>query len=545
MEKDNLVFEDTSSAEDSSARYKSIERGESYERETPPRFKKSELFRSKTAGGDSTMDAFYSGFQTTFSIQEEEGVANAGYRDDGLRDSTDDIDGAKTREDGARSARLNPFSQHSDESDDEGATGSPREESKDDSNNTDRTQDVTDGCGQLSSDDRTRTLANDEPTVDQRGDDHSGSNATANLEMSQLSQQPSFGEYSHFGHSTSASLREKSVEKHSSPTFDSSVGERADAFDSTPEAPEVIHSPSACDDSEDISSVVGDESLTSGLGASFTTSSHSTLTGSVEHGLDLSASVADESVLDNSAGNLDLGEDTQTTDMSAEKPQQSRVTKLASVERGESFEVEMARPPTLKRTQFHRTFNAASGSLTHFCVSLNESDDTEKEQRDEVARADVIDDSSDSGRESSDDITVDRMDERDGVSHEVNEAVWTGGVVDKIDIQHEHEHKLEEGEKQTLKSSSVGDLQSEVEDDVVTAPQEVAENFAESKTDAIDNDESLKAKISTSDQESDMEESRIEKGISTAEPVPVDPVEDAVPEFDQSTSQVKRFCWGF
>jgi hypothetical protein len=491
------------------------------------------------------MDAFYSGFQTTFSIQEEEeGVANAGYRDDGLKDSTEDIDGNKTGEEGARSTRLNPFSQHSDESDDEGATGSSREQLKDDINNTDGTQDVTDGNGQLSSDDRTRTLANDEHTVVQRGDDYSGSNATANVEMSQLSQQPSFGEYSHFGHSASTTLREKSVEEHS-PILDSSVGERADAFDSTPNAPEVIHSPSACDDSEDFSSsVVGDESFTSGLGESFTTSSHSTLAGSVELGLDLSASVADESVLENSAGNLDMDEDTQTTDVSAEKRQQSRVTKLASVERGESFEIEMAKPPTLKRAQFHRTFNAASGSLTHFCVSLNESDDIEKEQRGEVARADVTDDSSDSGRESSDDITVDRMDKRDDVLHEVNEAVYIGGVVDKIEFQHEHEHKLEEGEKQTLESSSVGDQQSEVEDEVVTASQKVADNFAD-KTDAIDIDESAKAEMSSSDQESDMAEARIEKVRPSAEPVPVDPVEDAVRVLDQSTSQVKRFCWGF
>ena len=100
MEVEDTLLQDSS-------RGMSIERGESFEVEDPPRLKRSKLLSGRSGGTDNVMDAFFSGFKTSLSASAGGDVVDGENGDSSQRDSSALI--SKDDEEGENSARENPF----------------------------------------------------------------------------------------------------------------------------------------------------------------------------------------------------------------------------------------------------------------------------------------------------------------------------------------------------------------------------------------------------------------------------------------------------
>ena len=105
MEVEDTLLQDSS-------RGMSIERGESFEVEDPPRLKRSKLLSGRSGGTDSVMDAFFSGFKTSLSASAGGDVVDGENGDSSQRDSSALIskdDELCSNQEGENSARENPF----------------------------------------------------------------------------------------------------------------------------------------------------------------------------------------------------------------------------------------------------------------------------------------------------------------------------------------------------------------------------------------------------------------------------------------------------
>ena len=105
MEVEDTLLQDSS-------RGISIERGESFEVEDPPRLKRSKLLSGRSGGTDSVMDAFFSGFKTSLSASAGGDVVDGENGDSSQRDSSALIskdDELCSNQEGENSARENPF----------------------------------------------------------------------------------------------------------------------------------------------------------------------------------------------------------------------------------------------------------------------------------------------------------------------------------------------------------------------------------------------------------------------------------------------------